>query len=131
IQCWIEVGPDEVDAVQQLAQAFQGVVLTLDRDQYFAGGDERIDCQQTQAWRAVDEDVIDPWFAAAGAAPQIGGECVAQTVLPGDEGDQFALSTREFDRGWSAVQAGNGLRLLDHFFQADVVDEYVVCRGDT
>src|SRR5699024_6931943 len=131
MQCWVQVGPDEVNAVQQLAQPFQGVVLTLDRDQHFASGDEGVDCQQTQAWRAVDEYVIDPWLAAAGPAPKIGSKCVAQAVLPGDEGDQCDLCTREFDRGWSAVQAGNGLRLLDHVIQAYVVDEHVVSGGDT
>ena len=44
----IEVVADEVDRGQQLAEAFERVVLALERDQDRVGGGQGIDGQQPQ-----------------------------------------------------------------------------------
>src|SRR5262249_1492629 len=55
----VEMGLDQLDVAQQLTQTLQRVVLALDGDQYLVRRDERVDRQQTQRWRAVDEDIVN------------------------------------------------------------------------
>ena len=43
---------------QELAEALQREVLALDRDERRVGRRERVDRQQAERWRAVDEDVV-------------------------------------------------------------------------
>ena len=49
---------DHLDVAQQLPDAFEGVVLTLDRDQHLGRSHERIDGEQAQRRRAVNQNVI-------------------------------------------------------------------------
>jgi hypothetical protein len=57
-QLGVEVTLDELDVVEELRETLQGVVLALDRDEYFLCGDERVDRQKSERGRAVDEDVV-------------------------------------------------------------------------
>ncbi len=50
----IEVIADQIDRRDELAQAFEGVVLTLDRNEHGIGGCQRIDRQQSKRRRAVE-----------------------------------------------------------------------------
>ena len=54
---------NHLNILQQLAQAFQGVVLALDRNQDLFCCDEGVDGQQAEARRAVDEDVVQAFHA--------------------------------------------------------------------
>ena len=55
----IEVPLDELDVVEQLAEPLERVVLALDRDEHLARRHERVDRQQAERRRAVDEDVVE------------------------------------------------------------------------
>ncbi|SKW23983.1 Uncharacterised protein [Mycobacteroides abscessus subsp. massiliense] len=55
MQRGIQVGLDEFDVAQQLTDALQRVVLTLDRDQHLVRRHECVDRQQAERGRAVDE----------------------------------------------------------------------------
>ena len=54
LRCWRTMST--VD--EQLPEAFQGVVLGLDRDHHLLAGDQRVEREQAQGGRAVDEDVV-------------------------------------------------------------------------
>ena len=54
----IEVVANEVDGGQQLGQSLQGVVLTLERDEDRIGSGQGVHGQQTERWRAIDEDDV-------------------------------------------------------------------------
>ena len=58
LQVGIQVLADLVERAQQLAQALERVVLALDRDQHLAACRQRVDRQQPERRRAVDEDVV-------------------------------------------------------------------------
>ena len=54
----IEVVADEVDRAEQLGQPFECVVLALERHEDRVRGRQCIDGEQSERWRAVDEDVV-------------------------------------------------------------------------
>ena len=57
-QVGVEVLLDQFDVAEQLRETLECVVLALDRDEHLARGDERVDRQQPERRRAVDEDVV-------------------------------------------------------------------------
>ena len=59
VQVGVEVRPHEVDVRQQLPEPLERVVLALDRDQHLVRRDQRVDGEQAERGRAVDEDVVD------------------------------------------------------------------------
>src|SRR5438128_349261 len=58
LQLGLERRLDQVDGAQERSEPFQRVVLALQRHQDAVGGDERVDGQEPQRRRAVDEDVL-------------------------------------------------------------------------
>src|SRR6185312_5978477 len=56
-QARVDPGADELDALEQLRQALERVVLALHRHDQAVGGREGIDGQEPERRRAVDEDV--------------------------------------------------------------------------
>ena len=54
----VQVVPNQVDRGGELAEALEGVVLALDRDQHRVGGGEGVDGQEAERRRAVDQDVV-------------------------------------------------------------------------
>src|ERR1043165_3252280 len=48
----------EMNSVQELADPFEGVVLTLKRDQQSVGGSQHVERQQAERRRAVNQDVV-------------------------------------------------------------------------
>ena len=54
----VQVVADEIDGRDELAQALEGVVLALDRDEDGVGGGERVHGQEPERGRAVEEDVV-------------------------------------------------------------------------
>ena len=54
----VEMVADEIDGGEQLGQTLECVVLTLERDEDRIGGGQGIDGQETERWRAIDEDDV-------------------------------------------------------------------------
>ena len=93
----VEVPPHQVDVAQQLAQALQRVVLALDRDEHLGAGDQRVDRQQAQRGRAVDEDVVQRLLVRLDRPLAAGSR-----VPPGTP----ARSPHRRDRSWRAHRTG-------------------------
>ena len=60
VQALVQVRADHLDGLEQLAEALQRVVLRLDRDHHLVAGHQRVQGEQAQRRRAVDEDVVEP-----------------------------------------------------------------------
>ena len=78
----------------------------LDRDQHLGAGHQRVQGQQAERRRAVDEDVVEAVLAGLrrGADPGVGGERLAQPALPGHHADQLDLRAGQVDRRRHHVQ---------------------------
>ena len=76
VQLLVEVRAHQLDVAQQLAEPFQRVELALDRDQHFAAGDQRVDREQAERGRAVDEDVV------VGRVQRVHAPCAAEIRAP-------------------------------------------------
>ena len=61
-QAGVEAAADEVDGAHDLADAFQGEELALQRDQDGVGGHQAVQGEQAEAGRAVDQDVGVAWW---------------------------------------------------------------------
>ena len=48
----------QTDGVDELSQTFERIILSLDRNQHFRYSTHRIDYQQAQAWRTIDEHIV-------------------------------------------------------------------------
>jgi hypothetical protein len=73
----VEVALHQIDVPKQLPQPLQRVVLALDRDEDLGAGDQRIDRQQTEGRRAVDQDIVQRLL--------VGVESTLQSALPRDQ----------------------------------------------
>ena len=58
LQVRVEVPLHQINVAQQLTDTFEGVVLALDRYEHLPRCAQRVDRQQAERWRAVDEDKI-------------------------------------------------------------------------
>ncbi len=121
MQRGVEVSPDQVDVAQQLSQALQRVVLALDRDQDLLARDERVDRQQAQGRRAVDEDVVQRLLVRR--------DRPLEPALTCDQRDQFDLRTGEVDGRGRTEQAFDIGDRLDHFRERPALDQHVVDGG--
>ena len=54
----VEIPLNEVDITKQLAQAFEGVVLALNRYQYLGRSRQAVDSEKSERWGTVDEDIV-------------------------------------------------------------------------
>ena len=83
----VEVRTHHVDRGEQLAEALEGVVLRLDRDEHLGTRDERVQGEQAERRRAVDEDVVEAVLAdlGGGADPRVGVERLLQPLLASDD----------------------------------------------
>jgi hypothetical protein len=54
-QLGVEGPSNALGVAEQLAEALEGVVLALDGDDQIVRGGQRVDRQQPQRWRAVEE----------------------------------------------------------------------------
>ena len=82
---------DQIDRLEQLAEALQGQEVRLQRDQDLLGGRQRVERQQAQRRRAVDQAEIELVLA------RLHG--LAQDDLPADDVDQLGLGADEIDVG--------------------------------
>jgi hypothetical protein len=87
-----------VDGIQEQPNAAHGEKLALHGDEHFLAGTQRVDGQQAQAGRAVDQDKIVPRPEAIQDA--------AQDKLSPDFGDQLHLGRGQVDVGRHQIQVG-------------------------
>jgi hypothetical protein len=116
----IEVVTDEVERGDQLGEALQGVVLALGWDQHRLGRGEGIDGQQTERWRAIDEDVV---VVGGGDAQDAG-----QTALPLGLRGELDLGSGERHRRRRERHADDLCR-YDHLGEGSVSEQSVVEGG--
>ena len=121
VQLRVQVRLDHLDVAQQLAHALEGVVLALDRDQHLGRGHERVDGEQAQRRRAVDEDVVEVVVLEF-------GERGAQPAFARHHADQFDLGARQVDGGRHAEQALAVRAALQRVLQRDLADQHLVGR---
>ena len=93
----VEVAAHQLDGAQQLLQALQRVVLALDRDQHLGRRHERVDGQQAERRRAVDEDVVQVVRVELADRP-------GQPGLARHQRHQLDLRARQVDGRGRAVQ---------------------------
>ncbi len=125
VQPGVEVHLDHLDVLEQLAQPLERVVLALDGDEHLVSRDERVDGEQPEARRAVDEDVVEA--LVRGRVSQLRVDRTVQTGFASDQGDELDLRAGEVDRRRRTPQAGDvgalGHDLVDRrSFDDDVVD---------
>src|SRR5690606_27185537 len=109
---------DEANRVEQLGEPFERVELALDRDKHRVGGRQRVERQEAERRRAVDEHVI---VRLANA-----GERVAQPQLPVFPLDQLDPGPDQALAGWDDVEQGELQPAEDRVFGGYRTDEDVV-----
>ena len=95
----VQVLAYQVDVVDQLVEPFQRVVLALDRDQHLLRGHERVDRQQAERRRAVDEDVVE--------LARVARRSPGPAATPGPP-RRPARSPRRRGRWWRGRTTGSG-----------------------
>ena len=96
-----------LDGLEQLAEALQRVVLRLDRDEHLRAGDQRVQREQPERGRAVDEDVVEALLARlrGRADPRVAGERLAAAGSRAPPRSP-ARSRRRPGRWWRARPTG-------------------------
>jgi hypothetical protein len=97
----VDVLLDEADVVEQLTEPFEGVVLALDGDDELLRGRERVDREEPERGRTVEEDEV----VGAGGSKRL--QRPAKPKLPGELADQLDLSAGQVDRRRDREQAPN------------------------
>ena len=91
----VEVFADEVDVLPQHRNAFERVVLGLNRHEYLAGGHERIDGEQAERGRAIDKHVIQARQPPLFTLGEVVGKRIFEARFARDHGDEFDLGPRK------------------------------------
>src|SRR5688500_3500224 len=86
-----------LDDAEERRDALQRVVLRLHRDDDAVRRDERVQREETERWRAVDEDVVV-------AVEELGRELVAKGHLAPDRAEELDLGRGELDRRRRDIQ---------------------------
>ena len=87
----IERAADALDRAQQMAETFEGIKLGLQRHENRIGRDQRVDGQNAEGRRAVDENVVP-------AVPLL-LQSALQPGVPAFGGHQLDLRARQVDGG--------------------------------
>lgn len=108
---------DAIDGIHQARNTFEGEEFTLDRDENGVGCHERVECEEVERGRAVDEDVL---IIVADAV-----EMVAQNGFAVVRIDQFEIDSDQVFVGRKEVEAFHlGFDYCVAYLLA--VEEYVV-----
>ena len=105
------------ERVLELDEPAEREVLGLDGDDHAVGGSERVDRQQPERGRRVDEDVV--------VAVADRDERLLECALAADHRGEGQFGAGEVDRGDGEVD----LALVDHLLDRQLVDEDVVHRA--
>ena len=108
------------DSIDELAETFQRIVLSLDRNQHLMHRTHGINYQQAEAWRAIDNHVVVVLLAGFQKLVNRGLQKHITIFHIGD----FQLGTAQIDRSWNhieqikiracALDFGDGLPAFDH-----------------
>ena len=128
LEIGIEVTADEVDVAEELTEAFECVVLALDRDEDLDGRDERVDGEQPERRRAVDEDVVDR-IPRVHSAAEVGVQGTLEAGLAGNHGHELDLRAGQVDRRGHADKPGQRGDRDRCVLEGDSVDEGLIDRG--
>ena len=86
----LSAGAHAAHGADEIGEAFEREVLAVQRNEHAIGGDERVQREQAERRRAVDEDVVEL------VAQRL--EQVPQAAFAIGQGDQFDLGAGEFPR---------------------------------
>src|SRR3954452_20054734 len=114
----VEVLADHRERVLELDEPAQREVLALDGDDHAVCGDERVDRQQAERRRRVDEDPV--------VALPHGQDRLLERPLPPDHGGEGELGTGEVDRGDGDVELVRPHNLRDRQPVAEDVEHRAV-----
>ena len=112
-QVRIDVLLDQAHVPQELPQPLERVVLALDRNDELLRGGERVDRQQAERRRAVEEDEVIPTFPdriQGLLEPGLSGELADQLDLRARQIDRRRDRMESFDRGVDDGVVDGGLR---------------------
>src|SRR5580765_734281 len=113
----VQVLANHAQRVLQLHEPAQGEVLALHGDDHAGRGDERVDRQQSERGRRVDDDEV--------VGRQHRRQRLLEGALPADHARQRELGAGEVDRRDSEVD----LAVVEDLLEREPVDEHVVHRA--
>jgi hypothetical protein len=87
------------------------------------GCHQRIDGQQTQAWWAVNEHVVELATVGYKVMGHVGSQRALEAAFASDQGNQFNFSTCKVDGRWSAPQIGGVGDWLNYLSHRDTIDQ--------
>src|SRR6185312_176678 len=129
-QAGIEMLLNHLNVLKQLAQPFQRVILTLNRNQDLLSRDESVDGQEAEAGWAVNEDIVQAGQAGGLTLLCINFDGTSQTLFSGHQRDKLNLCAGEVNGSGSNDQVVDIRALSDDFAQRHVVDQDVVDAVD-
>src|SRR6266850_3176914 len=96
LEVWIQTGLHRLDDLEKCCDTLKCVVLRLHGDDHAGRRDERVQREQAERRRAIDEHVVVP-------VDDIARELVAQGHLAADRVEELDLGGRELERRWRDV----------------------------
>ena len=114
----VEALSNQLDIANKLAHAFEGVVLTLNRYQYFGGGNQSVDGQQPERRWTVDEYKVVVILDRS--------QSVDQASLPVKPRYQLNLGACKVQTRGSYEEAFDISRRLESVLQRCVTQQHVV-----
>src|SRR2546430_2971566 len=91
LETWIQTRLYRLDDLEECCDTLERVVLRLHRDDHAGRRDQRVQREQAERGRAIDEDVVVPVYDVA-------RELVAQGHLAADRVEELDLGGRELER---------------------------------
>ena len=111
---------DAVDGVHQFGYPFQGEEFALNGDQNGIGGDQSVEGEEVEGWRAIDQD--EPVVAADF------GDALAHAEFTAGDIDQFQIGADQVLIGGDDVEAFQFSR-TNGLFCSDISQEHMVEAG--
>ena len=119
-ECRIQFLLDNLDGIQQLGDSFERKILTLDRDNHGVRCGQRIDGDQTQRGRAVDEDIV--------VVREQRTQQLAHHLLAVLQVQHLDFRAHEVDVAGNDIEVWN-IRLVDGLTSVHLIDKAVVDGG--
>ena len=98
----IEAVADAAERGDEIGEPFEGEVLAVERNQHGIGGDERVEREEAERRRRVDEDVVEAIGAVVEAVDDR-----PEAMLAVGERDELDLGTGEVAIGGDQGQIAN------------------------
>src|SRR5262249_14235412 len=120
VEARVQTLSNELDRFEEVSQTLERIELALQRDEYPVGRRQRVDGQQAERGRAIDNHVIE------GRQDRLERE--TESMLSLAETDQFDLGTDQIYVRRQEPQAGQG-RWVDRLLGRFAPKEHMVHRG--